>query len=452
MARRPPAQSRPVDDDSIDPLAIPGGTLTEELQKNLQRQAEEEGFGWPTIAEAAVQLDIPQSTLRRWCAQGRLRAVTVDRGYRVDPSEAIKLAVQDERIKNAAGVAGVDPSEALTTTAPASMASTHVGRVDPAQVPGGAGGVSVAMMQALADLLSTTNGRLRSDQQHTEALVQVMMGSVPKQSVGFEAQIRQLLAHNEDLSRQNKELRDDLREYYNSQKTDKLKEKEMEIKAQGAKGWMDLGRELFPQVIAMVNAHITPNDSSPVDRSIASLLSRITQEQAIALHTKGLVSDAQAAQAVQFRTSTPAPGALCLWMRSFTPETLAKILSEDILSKEQKIAFAAAHDAAGRINLAAPAPAPALAPAPPPAAGASTAAPAAPAAGVKVGPSWRILEIRELLAMQSLITALFELADDEISYRGETVPFLKPIWMKIPEEHRKQFKAIKWDRVEVETP
>lgn len=451
MARRPPAQPRPVDDDSIDPLAIPGGTLTEELHKNLQRQAEEEGFGWPTIAEAAVQLDIPQSTLRRWCAQGRLRAVTVDRGYRVDPTEAIKLAVQDERIKNAAGLAGVDPSEALATTPPASMASTHVGRVDPAQVPGGPGGVSVAMLQAFADLLSTTNGRLRSDQQHTEALVQVMMGSVPKQSVGFEAQIRQLLAHNEDLSKQNKELRDDLREYYNSQKTDKLKEKEMEIKAQGAKGWMDLGRELFPQVIAMVNAHFSPGDSGPVDRSIAGMLSRITQEQAIALHAKGLVSDAQAAQAVQFRTSPPPPGALCLWMRSFTPETLAKILSEDILSKEQKVAFAAAHDAAGRINLTPPA-APAPAPGPAPPAAASTAAPAAPAAGVKVGPSWRILEIRELLAMQSLINALFELADDEIFYQGEKMGLLKPIWMKIPEEHRKQFKAIKWDRVEVETP
>ena len=449
MARRPPVQPRPVDDDSIDPLAIPGGTLTEELQKNLQRQAEEEGFGWPTIAEAAVQLDIPQSTLRRWCAQGRLRAVTVDRGYRIDPHEAIKLAVQDERIKNAAGLAGVDPSEALATTAPAAV-SAHFGRVDPAQVSAGGNGVSVAMLQALADLLSTTNGRLRSDQQHTEALVQIMMGSVPKQSVGFEAQIRQLLAHNEDLSKQNKELRDDLREYYNSQKTDKLKEKEMEIKAEGAKGWMNLGRELFPQVIAMVNAHFSPGDAGPVDRSIASLLSRITQEQAIALHAKGLVTDAQATQAVQFRTSTPPPGALCLWMRSFSAETLAKILSEDILSKEQKLAFAAAHDAAGRINLTPAAPAPG----PTPPAAASTAAPApAPAPGVpvKVGPSWRILEIRELLAMQSLITALFDLADDEISYQGEKVPFLKPIWVKIPEEHRKQFKAIKWDRVEVET-
>ena len=46
---------------------------------------------WPTILEVEQQIGVTAATIRRWCASGKVRAVTIDRAYRVCPEDVIAM-------------------------------------------------------------------------------------------------------------------------------------------------------------------------------------------------------------------------------------------------------------------------------------------------------------------------------------------------------------------------
>lgn len=430
----PPAfLSREDEDPEIpDPPAIPSDSH-EQRQRQL---AEMEAAGWPSVSEVAAQTGIPETTLRRWCATGKLEAVTVDRAYRIDPAAAVRLAVQEERLNVVAS------EGALATTAPAYLAPTSPGASPP---QGDGGKASTALIASVAELLVSTNGRLRSDQQHAEALVTMMLSLVPKTSAAFERQIDGLLRSNAALQDECEKLRSQVRELFASQKDGILEERKIEVKKTAIEGGIDLAKSLAPQVLAMVAAKYQPGDPTACDKGIATLLQGISPEQAARLHASGLVTETQGMEALSFRNAPPAPGALTRWMQSFSGDQLARILAADVLTKDQKAVFAAAHDAASKTAIGPSSSTPAPAPAPAPAPSSSTPAPGA----VQVPDTHRILTLGEAEALRGLVAALLAVADDEIICKGESTSVLELVGGRMAPEHRKALKSVEWARTKI---
>ena len=435
--RLPPPSPPPSDDfDELPEIPEPAAIPSDTAEQRQKRLAQQEARDWPSVAEVSIQTGIPETTLRRWCAQGKLEAVTVDRAYRIDPAAAVRLAVQEERLHVVA--TGEGPAAGLATATPAYLAAPR-----PETPPAPDTRAPVALMSAVADLMSSTNARLRSDQQHTESLVTMVLGLVPKTSAAFVSQIDGLLRSNQALQDECEKLRTQVREMFAAQKDGLLEEKQAEIKKKAVEGGIDLAKSLAPQVLAMVAAKYAPGDFSACDQGVAALLKGISEEQAIKLHASGLVTEAQSMEALSFRAGTPAPGALTRWMQSFTSEQVGRILAADVLTKDQKAVFAASHEAASKT--VAPAPV-AAAPAP-----AAPAAGAPPAGAVRVPSTWRILSVEEVDTVRALIAAMLEVDGEELTRSsGEKTSVLELIGAKMQPAQRARLKSIEWSRTQVE--
>ena len=112
--RLPPPSPPPSDDfDELPEIPEPAAIPSDTAEQRQKRLAQQEARDWPSVAEVSIQTGIPETTLRRWCAQGKLEAVTVDRAYRIDPAAAVRLAVQEERLHVVA--TGEGPAAGLAT-------------------------------------------------------------------------------------------------------------------------------------------------------------------------------------------------------------------------------------------------------------------------------------------------------------------------------------------------
>ena len=405
---------------------------TEPLDLSPRRDDRNEGIDWPTITEASDQTGIPISTLRRWAASGRIQAVTVRGAYRINPSEAVRLASSEERqekIVNNGERMTPDPApEALATTPPASMAAPGAPPPAPAFVPYNVPPQVLGMMNAVAELMSTINARVSSGDRHVEELLRLQLTAQPKMIAGFQAQIEGLLKYTESLQGQNDKLRGDLAAWYESQRTDRIREQELEIKKKSVEGFGEIAKMAVPTLLGFMAAKLDPGNTTKSDTAIASILSGVTEEQARKLAEQGLVTSEQALQALSFRNTPPQAGQLTRWMQSFTPDALSKIVASGVLSKEQTVMFVAAHEMAGKVQIKGPDP----------------AAPVLPSEATKTPEGGRVLDAEQSNTLKEFMGALFlseDVLTDETS-DGQRLTVLEVIGQKMTPRARAGLKFL----------
>lgn len=393
---------------------------------------------WPTILEVEQQIGVTAATIRRWCASGKVRAVTIDRAYRVCPEDVIAMQRQEDRLRKITGEQGIAAAQAALATLEEAGALAPPGQSPPASLLSPQQQqLQIAMLSAVADLVTTANAGAQQDKQFSKELIQYFLTSAPRQAAGFQMQIDSLIAMNSRLNEENAKLREELRAYHESIRQDRLKEKELEIKASNARQAWETGKSLAPQVLAMIGSHLSPHDPGPSDGAVAAVLKEISQEQAIRLASENLVTDQQAIEAVGFRNGTPAPGALTAWIRSFSGDQVARILASDVLSRDQKVAFAAAHEVAQKYKG--------------PVASVPTAPASAPAGKARVSGENRILTGQEVRVIRAWIGALLECSDVEVTTaEGAKRWILEIVGEKMTAEERAGIKSIRWDRVQEE--
>lgn len=405
---------------------------TEELDLSPRREDKNEGIDWPTITEASAQIGIPLSTLRRWAANGRIQAVTVRGAYRINPSEAVRLASSEERqekiVNNGERMTQPAPDapspEALATTPPASMAAPAA----PAPIQYNVPAQVLGMMNAVAELMTTINARVSSGDRHVEELLRLQLTAQPKMIAGFQAQIEGLLNYNTSLQAQNDKLRADLAAWYESQRTDRIREKELEIKKAGIEEGANLVKMLAPTLIGFIATKLDPSDPSKADTAIAAVLTGITEEQARKLASEGLITTQQGFQALGFRQNPPQRGQLTAWMQSFSGDAVARIVASGVLPKDQTLAFVAAHELASKITLSAP---------PPPAAPVVTHA-TTPEGG-------RVLDAEQTNTFKEFVGAVFlseDVKTDQKDDRGEPLTLLEVIGSKMSPRARAGLKTL----------
>lgn len=408
---------------------------TEELDLSPRREDKNEGIDWPTITEASAQIGIPLSTLRRWAANGRIQAVTVRGAYRINPSEAVRLASSEERqekiVNNGERMtqpAPDPPPEALATTPPSSMAAPTAPPVVTYNVPSQV----LGMMNAVAELMTTINARVSSGDRHVEELLRLQLTAQPKMIAGFQAQIEGLLKYTESLQAQNDKLRGDLAAWYESQRTDRIREKELEIRKAGIEEGANLVKMLAPTLIGFIATKLDPSDPSKADTAIAAVLSGITEDQARKLAADGLITTQQGFQALGFRQSPPQRGQLTAWMQSFSGDAVARIVASGVLPKDQTLAFVAAHELASKVTINAPAPAAAPAHAP------AVAHAATPEGG-------RVLDAEQTNTFKEFVGAVFlseDVKTEQKDENGEPLTVLEVIGSKMSPRARAGLKTL----------
>ena len=418
-ARKKPSDEAPSTDPELGELTPfdPQGERRAETERARERGVSmADASEWPTIMEVSEQTGIPISTLRRWASEGKLLAVTVGRAYRVNPSEAVRLQASEDRRAQAvspdpeATRAALEqsretgspdaPTTAMQVQPPAAMQMQPQAAMQAQQQSAPFLPPSVlGLMNALADLTASTNTRLSAADRHVEQLISALLSSMPKLQNAFVAQLDSALAHNKLLQEEIEKLREDLRAWHESQRTDTIKAKELEIKKVQVDGFVDLGKMLAPSIMAFIGAKLDPSDPTKADTAIAAILTKITEEQAKALAEKNLVTGEQAFAALGFRQTPPKPGELTRWMQSFSGEAIGKIVASDVLPKELALSFVAAHEAAGKVTFQAPAPTTTQAPPPK----------APPPAGVPEG--GRVLDAEQVNTLKEFIGVVFVCGD-----------------------------------------
>lgn len=333
---------------------------------------------WPTIQEAAEKIGASVASVRRWVQFGRLEGMLVDRAYRVNPDDLARF------IRGRNG--GEDASQAV--------------------------------LSQMVDANAVMGNMTKASMTQAASAHELLMKSVAPLSHGFLTQLKASQDIIKSLSDDNAALRAELRAYHESLKTDKIKEKELELKKENSKHAWGLANQGLPQVLALLSTRLAPQDSSYVDQGIAAWLQTITEEQAKKLHSTGAFTDAQVMEAVAMRTSgKAAPGQLSAWMRSFSNEQLQKLLGAGVLTKEQCVGLISYHEAAGKLSSpvtkAAPAPAAAPATAAPAAAPAPATAPTT-AANDATPDKRHSISFDEAEAIQAFIQALLSCDDETI--------------------------------------
>lgn len=433
MARPKKPRSRTDDEDDDDP-AGPAGPVETDFAEH-----------WPTITQCEADTGIPASTLRRWCKEEKLRSVLRQGSYRIDPAAAIELGAQEDRI-NAVESTGALVRQEFQQTQGKDLAA----RVDHTMQAG--------LLSASADVLRQTREHAKdADSQTVEAFRLVLLWG--KQTQAGQAETLVWLKDlNKSLAAENASLRADLKEYWESLKTDKIKTKELEIKAEATREGLAIGKLLAPQILAFAMGKAFPTDPDASDRGIKAVLESLSQEQAIELHTKKLITDAQASEALRFRMAgTVQKGELTRWMQTFTSEQIGMIVASGVLKKEQSLALTAAHEASSKIQMQAPS----LAASSTPAANSSpstttttTTTPASsipsttttPASSTPSTPAnTRLFLQEEVEVISAFFAVILDAADVEISNKGDKTSLLTFVLEKLgPLAPR--LKTIRWDR------
>jgi len=233
-------------------------------------------------------------------------------------------------------------SEALATTPTPSLSPAPPSPASPYPLPGQV----LGMINAVGEVMVTTNQRMNASDRHVERLLELQLAAQPKMLAAYQTQIEGLLKYIEVLQNQNQKLLADLQTWHESQRTDRIKEKELEIKKTAIEEGSSFVKMMAPTLIGFMAAKLDPSDPTKADNAIAAILTGITEDQARKLADGGLVTPQQGFQALGFRQNPPQRGQLTAWMQSFSAEAITKIGASGILDKNQTLAFVAAHELA----------------------------------------------------------------------------------------------------------
>jgi hypothetical protein len=403
---------------------------------------------WPTIVQCEADTGIPASTLRRWCNTGRLKSVLRHGSYRVDPQAALELNQQEERTSKVEETPGLVRQEVGLAPAPSAqqLAALQASQALPA-----------GLLTAASDVIR--QGQLQTQQasSHVEETLKLLLGTVKVSQSGFQDSLEALLAINKSLAEENRGLRSDLKDFWETQKTDKIKAKELEIRSEAVKEGLSIAKLLAPQLLSFAMAKVNPSDPDASDRGIAAVLQSLTQEQAIELHTKKLITDAQAQEALGFRVAgTAARGAMTRWIQTFSVEQIGNIVASGVLKKEQSLALTAAHEAASKIQTN-----PALstgseassassstrseASSPSSSTRSEASSPSSSTAAGSYPVGARLFLPDEVETIRALFAVMLESAEAEIMHKGDRCGLLTFVVEKMG-PLAPQLKSIRWDR------
>ena len=391
---------------------------------------------WPTIVQCEADTGIPASTLRRWCNTGRLKSVLRHGSYRVDPQAALELSQQEERTSKIEETPGLVRQE--LGLAP-SMSAQQLATMQASQA------LPAGLLTAASDVIRQGHAQAQQASGHVEETIKLLIGTVKVSQSGFQDSLEAVLAINKSLAEENKALRSDLRDFWETQKSDKIRTKELEIRGEAVKEGISIAKLLAPQLLAFAMAKVNPTDPDASDRGIAAVLQSLSQDQAVELHTKKLITDAQASEAVGFRVAgTAARGAMTRWIQTFSVEQIGQIVASGVLKKEQSLALTAAHEAASKVQTG-QGTAPPAAPAPEASSGSSSTRSEASSASSTYPTGSRLFLPDEVETIRALFAVMLDSAEAEIVTGSDRRGLLTFVVEKMG-PLAPQLKSIRWDR------
>lgn len=301
------------------------------------------------------------------------------------------------------------------------------------------------LLTAASDVIRQGHAQAQQASGHVEETIKLLIGTVKVSQSGFQDSLEAVLAINKSLAEENKALRSDLRDFWETQKSDKIRTKELEIRGEAVKEGISIAKLLAPQLLAFAMAKVNPTDPDASDRGIAAVLQSLSQDQAVELHTKKLITDAQASEAVGFRVAgTAARGAMTRWIQTFSVEQIGQIVASGVLKKEQSLALTAAHEAASKVQTG-QGTAPPAAPAPEASSGSSSTRSEASSASSTYPTGSRLFLPDEVETIRALFAVMLDSAEAEIVTGSDRRGLLTFVVEKMG-PLAPQLKSIRWDR------